>query len=572
MRKPKINLAERIGVLCVSSRIGAGLAAASLLATPVPAADQTREVNAASYLEVGLSRAHQNEHVGGYLIIPHTGKIDRQYNAGYSMYVAAWPLLSYYPGHQFQTGLPGTWMFAQYDGAAPKDLYSDVEGGLGWWTDTRFPTTTPKFIMGGVGPNFSEIANGPAHGAGTWDDPRGLYGVAQLSPWLLFPLDGLNVKQGERGGLFGYGYLNLPLCEPKPTGANCWTLFLNTGNFKGPVAFFLPHFWSHASVQEPRLAGQLLDRRPMDPNRAVQMETQYTPCRMAPDDKGEWYARIAPISFPRDGRDSSVLVHQDTAYNQKAIYDEVAAWFAGGQPSSGAIAPRGACQRSFGDKGYATWQIWWNEGDGPEKKVPIDLAEFATPMALGPHTFGIQWNDTLTQKANGLVTIPQYFRLENANDKKQAKWVSLAPDQVPAATGLREIKWARPAEAPPEPYTTPDDPASCWKQPGPVAGPFQAHLGDGSVVTYYWYRFADQPALLNAGLTEVEREQLQHRVEKIHRSWPKNRDYLAPPSVGTLCELDPALLVTPPKGKEAGYVPIATRQAWDGAAHQPRHH
>ena len=92
------------------------------------------------------------------------------------------------------------------------------------------------------------------------------------------------------------------------------------------------------------------------------------------------------------------------------------------------------------------------------------------------------------------------------------------------------------------------------------------------MVTYYWYRFADQPALLNAGLTEVEREQLQHRVEKIHRSWPKNRDYLAPPSVGTLCELDPALLVTPPKGKEAGYVPIATRQAWDGAAHQPRHH
>jgi hypothetical protein len=36
--------------------------------------------------------------------------------------------------------------------------------------------------------------------------------------------------------------------------------------------------------------------------------------------------------------------------------------------------------------------------------------------------------------------------------------------------------------------------------------------------------------------------------------------YLAPPAVGKLAELDPALIVTPPPGMEAGYVPIATRQ------------
>ena len=108
---------------------------------------------------------------------------------------------------------------------------------------------------------------------------------------------------------------------------------------------------------------------------------------------------------------------------------------------------------------------------------------------------------------------------------------------------------------------TPDTPESCWKKPGPTAGPFQAHLGDGSTVTYCWYRFADQPALLNADLTAAEREELQKRVEKLHRHWPKDRDYLAPPTVGKLAEIDPALIVTPPKGLEAGYVPIATRQA-----------
>jgi hypothetical protein len=80
-------------------------------------------------------------------------------------------------------------------------------------------------------------------------------------------------------------------------------------------------------------------------------------------------------------------------------------------------------------------------------------------------------------------------------------------------------------------------------------------------VTYYWYRFADQPALLNADLTDSEREDLQARVEKLHRNWNKDRDYLPPPTIGTLAEIDPALIVTPPPGLEAGYVPIATRQA-----------
>ena len=87
------------------------------------------------------------------------------------------------------------------------------------------------------------------------------------------------------------------------------------------------------------------------------------------------------------------------------------------------------------------------------------------------------------------------------------------------------------------------------------------NLGDGSVLTYYWYRFADQPALLHADLSKSEREVLQKRVEKIHSLWTKEREYLPPPAVGKLANLDPALLVVPPRGMEVGYVPIVTRQA-----------
>ena len=197
---------------------------ACLLTTQAHSADNIREVN-----------------IGGYLSVGH-GQAPESFNMGFSFYTAAWPLVEKYQGHRFQSGLYGTWMFSQYDGPAPDKLYSDIEGGLGWWTDTRFPTETPKFIMGGVGPNFSAIANGPAHGAGDWNEPHGLYGVAQLSPFLLFPINGLNLRQGACGQLFGYGYLALPLTPAKattdganvPTGDHSWTLFLSTEELQRP--------------------------------------------------------------------------------------------------------------------------------------------------------------------------------------------------------------------------------------------------------------------------------------------------------------------------------------------------
>ena len=43
------------------------------------------------------------------------------------------------------------------------------------------------------------------------------------------------------------------------------------------MAFFTPYFFSRPSVDDPKLAGLFLDTRPSDPNRALQMETQYVP-------------------------------------------------------------------------------------------------------------------------------------------------------------------------------------------------------------------------------------------------------------------------------------------------------
>jgi hypothetical protein len=275
--------------------------------------------------------------------------------------------------------------------------------------------------------------------------------------------------------------------------------------------------------------------------------------------------RAAPTLFPVDGDGNTVVMHRASVYNKDALWNDVKQWFDGGAAASGSINPEGAAVQKLSDGG-AGWKIWPpKKGEEP---VPLAWKTFASPFTPDPLTFGYRWNDQLTRAKTGdgsVVKLPEYFHL-TTNANKKPEWTPVSPKAVPADTKLASLNFDRPSEPVAKPYTTPEEPDSCWRKPGPAAGPFQARLGDGSVVTYYWYRFADQPALLNAGLTTDEREQLQKRVEKIHRSWPKDRDYLAPPTVGTLCDLDPALLITPPQGKEAGYVPIATRQEWGGAA------
>jgi len=553
--------------------------------------------------------------MSGYMLVP-VERAPEEFNAGFSLYAAAWPVLERYPGQRFQTGLFGTWMFAQYakdgDGGdgkpgaprKPKDLYSDIEGGLGWWRDTRFATATPKFIMGGVAPNFSAWANGPGAGKGRdWDRPLGKYAIAQLSPWVVWPPDGLNLAQGTCGELFGYGYLPLPFVDAKPandaaprgTGDQCWTLFLNTANFKGPLCFFTPHFWASASPERDDLAGALLDTRPSDPNKAFQMETQWVPAAVsAAADGGAQFGRVAPMSFPVDAEGRTVVLHRLTVYRSAALTDAVRAWFKGGPAATGAVASEAAFVQSFGKGGGSTWRLF-ADGTPKDDRSDLEWRRFGTPTAHDAHTFGYAWNKEFVQPVEdgrgARVRLPEYFRLEQpevadagkANGKadgkndgknggknagKKPRWTAVARDEVPAATGLHEMRFdapegggGEPGEGPGEgPYVTPDAPDSPFRAPGPVAGPFETTLGDGSTVTYAWYRFADQPAMLNAGLTDAEREEAQRRVELLHRAWTRDREYLAPPTTGSLASLDPALIVTPPKGLEVGYVPIALRQ------------
>ena len=518
--------------------------------------------------------------MSGYMLVP-VERVPEEFNAGFSLYAAAWPLLERYPGSNFQSGLFGTWMFAQWARGAdgkpdpndkPGDMYSDIEGGLGWWRDTRFATTTPKFIMGGVAPDFAAWANGPGAGKGRdWEKPLGKYAVAQLSPWVVWPPDGLNLAQGTCGELFGYGYLPLPLVpatpasaeRPIPKGDQCWTLFLNTENFKGPLCFFTPNFWAENLAERPELAGKLLDTRPSDPNKAFQMETQWIPAAIsAPMADGATYARVATTVFPSDADGRSVVLHRLTSYSSAAITDAVRAWFAGGAAPSGAFDERGALVQRFKSGGGSTWRLF-ADGTDDDARPDLDWKRFGTPTAHDPTTYGYTWNAEVVKRVDDApgarVHLPEYYRLD-AREGKSPRWTAIAARELPPGTGLGGARLQSPRERGEGAYVTPDAADSPFKKPGPVAGPFETTLGDGSTVTYCWYRFADQPAMMMAGLTDEEREEAQRRVELIHRAWTKDRDYIAPPTTGSLASLDPALIVTPPAGLEIGHVPVAIRQ------------
>lgn len=129
---------------------------------------------------------------------------------------------------------------------------------------------------------------------------------------------------------------------------------------------------------------------------------------------------------------------------------------------------------------------------------------------------------------------------------------------LPASLGLRDRQFPLP-NAKPSPYSA-EPLAGAWAKPGQSAGPFTAKLVDGSTVTYHWYRFIDQPVFAQCGFSDAERAALQSLIERMHRAWPIDGEYLAPPRAGTLASFDSNLFVTPPKGMEVGFVPIVVRQ------------
>lgn len=543
-----------------------GLALAVMLAVVLGAGALSAEPPRPQLLSQGLS---------GYISMDVPAPPE-EFGYGVSLYATAWPLVER-PLRNFQIGLASIWIVpdnreVDYPllptgtvardnwperGPSYRDVFQTIEGGLGFWASTRFGSSTAKFRMNGTPDGYNHEISSPGWGfGGTTALPASEMGIAQLSSRVLVPPDGLTFRSGTCGELLGYAWMALPLTPPKaataglpvPTGGQCWTLFLNARNFKGPVAFYTPATWSRIARRHPPAVARGLDARPgLVTGGAIEVNT--VPRLVSRDARGTVYTRIPRLQFPADRDGRTVLIHNLTHYSKDALYRQVESWLAGGTAASGRFDEKGAVVPPCTARPLSLRQ-------GPEN-LPIRGCEsWVETRAFDRSTFGLQWKTSALKPWKGQLrrgTLPEYCRQEGK------ELTAVASDAVPEETGLEAARF--PGAEADQAYTSPGPGDNPWHRPGPKAGPFQAKLSDGSVVTYYWYRFIDQPSLQDAGLTEAEKTRLQAVAEKIQAHWTPRREYLPPPKIGALALLDSALLVTPPRGLEVGYVPIATRQS-----------
>ena len=490
---------------------------------------------------------------------------DGGYSAGMGFYAAVWSLVDQ-PLENFQIGLPSAWI--QPDNSGNKDqplapegtlarkwkergptwssVFQTVEGGLGYWAGNHFRYGPPKFSMNATPQCYDYEVGSPGWSFFYSNEalPDNRLGIAQLSNRLVIPPDALPFQGKPNGEFLGYTWMALPFTDPTtgdpPTGDQSWTCFLSAANFKGPIAYYIPETWSKIGklFNYPFIYGRGLDARPGNMGGGA-MEINTVPRFDSKDAQGTAYTKLPKLQFPVDAEGRAFLVQDVTYYSKSALHDAFKSWRDGGPACSGRMDGKGAWKPKL--KTNTTHY------DQAGKKITGVESAFDTRIFDG-NVWGLQWstNDIV---AKGLF--PQYYK--HVGEER----VAVPAAAVPAETKLLTQEFKRVPMG--VPYTSPS--GGAWGKPGSKLGPFTARLIDGSVVTYSWYRFVDQPSFQQYHWSTEKKAKLQALVEKLHANWPLDRDYMAPPTRGKLVALDPALLVTPPPGLEVGYVPIVTGQA-----------
>ena len=493
------------------------------------------------------------------------------FGAGIGFYVAVYPILPQ-PIADFQIGLASTWIVPKNadntttplcppgsyardnweDGRGPtfRDVFQTIEGGLGMWGSTQFRAgyKPPKFQIVGVPDCYTgNYLISPGWSNTTTAAADNKMGIAQLSNHLLTPPDGLTFQDNPNGELFGYSWMSLPLADVKkglpPTGNQHWTLFLSLANFKGPLAFMIPESWSKMSKDYKFIYGRGLDAQEGNAHGGAQ-EFNTVPYFEVKDDEGITYSKVPNFIYPVDEKGRTVLMQDVRYYSNKALSDALLKWRKGGPASPGKFdTSSAACFMAP----IEVRPISFKQTD--EKKQLTGIEKVVQTAAFDSYSFGLQWNNSPVSP-NG--EFPQYYK-ETSSGR-----VAVAASEVPEKLRNKEFIPAKNGDN----YTSPT--TGAWAKPASAKGPYYTKLADGSTITYYWYKFIDQPSLQQYSKvwSQSMKADLQSTIEKIQKTWGVKNEYMPAPRDGKpLVKIDSALLVTPPKGMEIGYVPIVTSQA-----------
>ena len=510
-----------------------------------------------------VSYTHSGLH--GYMSAEAKGN-GLKYSYGLSYYTSIWAIFENHLIDQFQIG-HGTWITPNNHGNKPlcpkgtmardnwpergpsyRDVFQTIEGGPGYWWNTKFPSPQMKYRVNGTTDCYTSQIASPGW---TWDGSAlgsNVPGIAQLSNRLLYPPDGITFKLGDDPKILGNAWMALPL-TPKTitnnghvTGQNNWTLFLNAENFSGPVVYWVPEAWSKISKNYSPANGHTLDSKLKMAQYPQSMANEINTVYMYQQKKnGKTYSRIPKLKFPVDDKGRTIF-HQDVKmYSKDAIYNDLEKAI---NNSGKYYFPDGQFKKDGTYisklKAYPTSL----KQDNKKIKRLNEILKFKSFNYPGNKNFawGIQWQKNYL---NGYF--PEYFI-----DRKVA-----LTQEIPRDIFLKLDK----KKFPKKKHKSRGYYDSRLKNH--KGQTFKAYLNDNSVVTYRWYKFIDQPAIKKLNLSQTAKDRLQGIVETIHMLWTIDKEFIESPTTGKLAIIENSLIVFPPEGMQTGYVPIAIKQVWN---------
>jgi hypothetical protein len=489
------------------------------------------------------------------------------YGAGVTFYTAAWSLINS-PLLNFQVGMPGTWIIPNnrdnttlplcpvgtyardnWDERGPtyQDVFQTLEGGVGYWAGNKFRNESPKFSMNATPNCYTSQVASPGWGFFGSENTLGYnnsnnLGIAQISNRLLIPPDGITFDGSPNGEFLGYGYMALPFTnsynDSNPVGDQSWTCFLSSENFKGPIAYYLPETWSRLSKNHPAINGRGLDSKPGIIGNGA-MEVAMVPLYSSRDSLGTIFTKIPKLNFPVNENGFAAILQDVTVYNKSAIYNEILNWKNNDVLFDGRFLEIGSFKPGITPFEYPYKQ------DG---KVISGLDNYVKGVVQNSNVFGLEFNASAGYNTG---SFPEYYK------ESQGEMTPVLKADLPLETGLGNLEFQEQDQQAIGVYRAQlSDPY--WNDT--TSGPYSALLNDGSTVTYYWYRFIDQPVFKQFNWSDEKKQELQNFIIKIHKEWTIDKNYMAPPSTGKLVRIYDELIVTPPPGLEYGYVPIVTSQ------------
>ena len=498
-----------------------------------------------------------------YYVNSAVSAIPQGFRTGFGWYSTLWPLTDTVI-EGMQVGLGSTWIVPDNsslpDSTAEKVcrngpawaqnasansgsygfyLMQTIEGSLGWWAGEQFKSVMPKYMINVTGNCYSTAQSGPGRTFFSEAVQANDTGTIQISNQILIPPDGMTFEQDFTGPQLGVTWASLPLptfdhAYSNMAGDNSWTLFINAKNFKGPLIFVAPQFWSDGVATNPIQKGLGLDANDGLVG-GLTSEWAQIPYYKYKDQSGVIYTKIPRLQFPVNGNGNFAISRDFSAYSSGAVGKSFADAL-----NSGASLPQSVPSQSV----YTATMSASSTGAYQDGKT---LGNFSRLLAVQPlesnRAYGFSFGG-----AERLERLPQYF--------KQVGNKRVAISEAEAPLALVQASFGGATQTSGFIYGEP----GWWSTSKAASADIKSTLHDGSEVVYRWYKFVDQPALQRFKLTAPERSALQAAAEKMQRDWA-NFSIMSPPTSGKLAAFDSGLMVTPPKGLEIGYVPIVVRQS-----------